>query len=455
MTSTSRIPPLLAPYLSIPSPTSLIFLTSVLGASANWLVLRFLYTALSSNPAVREGHSTELLAEDVKVVFVSFLRDWDYWRDSGRKVGLDLLRLAQKGKLSFVDGLSGLFAPHNGVKTTDTALEGGGRAVLRDARLEGVERVILGAIESVNRQSKDRGKVLLVVDGLDMLLAATDTDAQAMSDMVLELREHVHATVITAAADFALTQSPTTPLEVNHAAFIVSLTHQASFTMSLRLLDTGAARDISGVLRVTRGAGSGQEGEEVEEKELLYLVGGDGGLKVFERRGAAKKRYYHYHNLSADTLIHDEYVYDRNSRVRNAWNDRLTDLSNSEGYLVLWQAPQQDTYAVQTLRLVRALPQKDSPSDDSLNVAKVEAHKQLANAQPSSGRRSLHIQKHTCSSCGYPAAKIRQYNWGEKAKRRKTTGTGRMRTMKEIPRKFKNGFQTGTPKGSRGPSSSS
>ena len=24
------------------------------------------------------------------------------------------------------------------------------------------------------------------------------------------------------------------------------------------------------------------------------------------------------------------------------------------------------------------------------------------------GRRSLHIQKHTCSSCGYPAAKIRQ-----------------------------------------------
>merc|ERR1711964_137463 len=66
-------------------------------------------------------------------------------------------------------------------------------------------------------------------------------------------------------------------------------------------------------------------------------------------------------------------------------------------------------------------------------------------------RRSLHIQKHTCSSCGYPAAKIRQYNWGEKAKRRKTTGTGRMRHMKGVPRRFKNGFQTGVPKDSRGP----
>ncbi|ESZ91804.1 hypothetical protein SBOR_7820 [Sclerotinia borealis F-4128] len=42
-------------------------------------------------------------------------------------------------------------------------------------------------------------------------------------------------------------------------------------------------------------------------------------------------------------------------------------------------------------------------------------------------------------------------NWGEKAKRRKTTGTGRMRHMKEVPRRFKNGFQTGVPKGARGP----
>ncbi|PQE22885.1 60S ribosomal L37 protein [Rutstroemia sp. NJR-2017a BBW] len=71
------------------------------------------------------------------------------------------------------------------------------------------------------------------------------------------------------------------------------------------------------------------------------------------------------------------------------------------------------------------------------------------------GRRSLHIQKHTCASCGYPAAKTRQYNWGEKAKRRKTTGTGRMRHMKEVPRRFKNGFQVGTPKGARGPATRS
>ncbi|OBR05762.1 Ribosomal protein L37 [Colletotrichum higginsianum IMI 349063] len=102
------------------------------------------------------------------------------------------------------------------------------------------------------------------------------------------------------------------------------------------------------------------------------------------------------------------------------------------------------------------------------------------------GRRSLHIQKHTCSSCGYPSAKTRKctfssrrrtqpdsaqsqletlpptptlhlsstpilHNWSEKAKRRKTVGTGRMRYLKDVSRRFKNGFQTGVPKGSAGP----
>uniref|UniRef100_L2FLT3 60s ribosomal protein l37 n=1 Tax=Colletotrichum fructicola (strain Nara gc5) TaxID=1213859 RepID=L2FLT3_COLFN len=69
------------------------------------------------------------------------------------------------------------------------------------------------------------------------------------------------------------------------------------------------------------------------------------------------------------------------------------------------------------------------------------------------GRRSLHVQKHTCSSCGYPSAKTRKYNWSEKAKRRKTNGTGRMRYMKDVSRRFKNGFQSGVPKGSTVPAS--
>lgn len=40
-------------------------------------------------------------------------------------------------------------------------------------------------------------------------------------------------------------------------------------------------------------------------------------------------------------------------------------------------------------------------------------------------------------------------NWSEKAKRRRTVGTGRTRYLKDVSRRFKNGFQTGAPKNAR------
>jgi len=39
---------------------------------------------------------------------------------------------------------------------------------------------------------------------------------------------------------------------------------------------------------------------------------------------------------------------------------------------------------------------------------------------------------------------MRSYEWGQKAKRRKTTGTGRMQYLKDVSRRFKNGFRENT-----------
>jgi elongator complex protein 6 len=62
---------------------------------------------------------------------------------------------------------------------------------------------------------------------------------------------------------------------------VLSLAHEAEAILSLRLLDTGAAKDVSGVVRITRGGGALERA--IEEHEYLYHVGGDGGVKVFER----------------------------------------------------------------------------------------------------------------------------------------------------------------------------
>ncbi|KAK4772077.1 hypothetical protein SAY86_013852 [Trapa natans] len=57
------------------------------------------------------------------------------------------------------------------------------------------------------------------------------------------------------------------------------------------------------------------------------------------------------------------------------------------------------------------------------------------------GRRSFHLQKSRCAACGFPSARKRIYNWSVKAIRRKTTGTGRMRYLRHVPRRFKTGFR--------------
>lgn len=87
-----------------------------------------------------------------------------------------------------------------------------------------------------------------------------------------------YAAVVFVNADAPFLRQPRTSLEVEHAAFVVALAHSAVWTVALRLLDTGVARDVSGVIRITRGG----EGAEVEEKEVLYYVG-DGPVEVFDR----------------------------------------------------------------------------------------------------------------------------------------------------------------------------
>ena len=40
---------------------------------------------------------------------------------------------------------------------------------------------------------------------------------------------------------------------------------------------------------------------------------------------------------------------------------------------------------------------------------------------------ALHQRRKQCAACGFPATKIRSYNWSKKSKRRRAPGTGRMR----------------------------
>jgi len=92
---------------------------------------------------------------------------------------------------------------------------------------------------------------------------------------------------LTLAADDPLVHTQHTTLEKEHAALLAGQAHAADGWAGLRMLDTGVARDVSGVVRWARKEGgtfdSEGGGSRWEEREMLYWVGADGGVKVFER----------------------------------------------------------------------------------------------------------------------------------------------------------------------------
>ena len=88
-----------------------------------------------------------------------------------------------------MDGLSGLYSLVAGDGENSVREKELGRTVLRNSKLGEVEKEILRAMETLKRQGETQARVLLVLDGLDLLLAATEAEALAVGDLVAELRE--------------------------------------------------------------------------------------------------------------------------------------------------------------------------------------------------------------------------------------------------------------------------
>ncbi|KAF7560747.1 hypothetical protein G7046_g3404 [Stylonectria norvegica] len=199
------------------------------------------------------------------VVLVSFLRDGAFWRDGAGKLGLDLDAAEKAGRFVFVDGLTGMFAGESA-----TGMKG---RVVRSGELAAVQKDIEAAVADLRTTKK-----VLIIDQLDLLLATTSatTTSLALQTTLLTLRSLVHTTVLSVAADTPLVASQQTTLEREHASLVLATAHAADAVLALRMLDTGTARDVSGVVRVT---GPGVE----SEGEWLYYVAADGGVRVFER----------------------------------------------------------------------------------------------------------------------------------------------------------------------------
>ncbi|KAK8147827.1 hypothetical protein G3M48_000938 [Beauveria asiatica] len=266
--SSFRIPPRLEAYVAAGplarDQGSLTVVTAVQGASANWLVLRYLYALLAGGGGGRG-------VEELGVV--------------GVVLGMDLNALCKNGRFAFVDGLTGLCAPAIPGSSNGIIVGGGATTTTTDG-----DDVVKTCVNAAAARLAAGSRTVLLVDGLDAYVATgSGSGAAGAASLIMSLRENVHSTLVTLAADEPLLHvqaaARTTRLEREQAALVLGQAHAADQVVSLRRLDTGAAADVSGVLRVVVGpaaaAASYEDGDGGEE--LLYHVAGDGSVRVFER----------------------------------------------------------------------------------------------------------------------------------------------------------------------------
>lgn len=296
MSTRNRIPPSLEPYLRLPQELSLLLITGTLGCSPNWLTARLIGSTIN-------GRQDAVAVEDddqTSVVLVSWMRDATFWKSELRRSmvsivqqtvrreldpdihhqGLDLAKLQSQKRIAFIDCWTS--TPND---TSTSTIQ-----------------TISTAIQSLSTTTQNR-KIHLILDEPTILLATGTTTTHDLNKSILHLRSKVHSTTIVCSADLpflsaaqgsvsphAPPSSASTPLETETAAFTVQQAHNARLLMACRGLATGTAEDVSGVLRVTRGADAystanvdaGSQ-DVPKECESLYLVNRDGSVKVFER----------------------------------------------------------------------------------------------------------------------------------------------------------------------------
>ncbi|CUS08824.1 unnamed protein product [Tuber aestivum] len=251
----------LTPYLTRPNRThTLTLLTSLLSSPSTWLTHSLLTRHIDDDP-------------NAPILLLSLTHERAFHSDGLRKLGVPLQHLDRSGKYTFL-GIA------------DLPLMGGGA----------VSDVVLGAVESARAAGDGRG-LLVVIESPDILLQTGGGSYSGVMDLVLRVLEVVmprpasyyllphrltyptcrmsEHTIVSVNVDEALMR------DEEHAAFVIGLGHVARRVFGLRGLETGVARDVSGVLRIT--TGGAEEGDVDGGKEVLYFVGDGGGVEVFER----------------------------------------------------------------------------------------------------------------------------------------------------------------------------
>ncbi|KAK2733336.1 hypothetical protein FQN57_002251 [Myotisia sp. PD_48] len=340
------------PY-TIPQPAgSLRMVTRVLQASPGWFLARCVRDALlglslqSESPGEIidfEGGSVGLHTpvQPRKVVLCSFLESLPFWKQHFDILGLNMNEFMAAGRFAFVDASTILHS----MKPLETADKQPQPAKNPDPKEKGVVRAndvepikinlsekldeidtstkgpavvemfdsaIKEAIKAVGKfQAENKSlpnlpeasdEVVLVIDGLDFLIASAEEQFVCSSDLtrsIMKVRPMVHSmTVSVSAPPSADEELPDVPgIARQQRKLALYLVYQARMMIQLKSLYPHTSSH-PGVLIATRGAAFDQDSPEQkalpecwQEKELMYYHMSDGKVRTLRSQSSDPRQH--------------------------------------------------------------------------------------------------------------------------------------------------------------------
>jgi hypothetical protein len=122
---------------------------------------------------------------------------------------------------------------------------------------------------------------MLILESLDCLIGPTNISAQAILALIRNARDVFSSVIVVIGAD-RFDSGRHQSLWNRSQSQLLSLLHQADFTLSVRQLGTGQATDVSGVLRLTI---AHPVRDQELETEFLYHVDTKLSVRAWARGG--------------------------------------------------------------------------------------------------------------------------------------------------------------------------
>ncbi|CAG8465518.1 12698_t:CDS:2 [Dentiscutata erythropus] len=217
---------------------SSILITDTLSAQGNFLVHHFIVNQIKA---------------DKHVILVGLAQIFNHYLNIGRKLGVNLTVASQKGQFSFIDGLTSLTINSSTSFPTSMITPLSITNCTKETLLNFysvIKKIITTHHASTN------SNVLLIFDDLSVLVYSgfKVCDVLEFWGACRVLIEKYDGTLISLIhADEVSGLSSTDNIDFDDEIFVKSLIYKSEYLLSVRGLESGFSRDVSGEITIARG----------------------------------------------------------------------------------------------------------------------------------------------------------------------------------------------------------